>query len=85
MQTYDAYSNSGRKPGLALGGASAAAGGSLAPLGLSAALGVHSETHRTEVGKEGEKLADRVAYNLGRFFVQQGWIPASAVPTPSLR
>ncbi len=79
LQTYDADANSGRKPGLALGGASAAGGGSLVPMALSGALGVHGE--KQGVAKEGQNLGDRVAYNLGELFVQQGWIPASSAPS----
>ncbi len=85
LQTYDADSNSGHKPGLALGAASVAGGGSVAPAVLSGAAGVNAERNKTEVAKEGEKLGNRVAYNLGEFFARQGWIPQSAVPTPSLR
>ena len=85
VQTYDADSNSGHKPGLALGAASVAGGGSVAPAVLSGAAGVNAERSKTEVAKEGEKLGNKVAYNLGQYFAQQGWIPQSAVPTPSLR
>jgi Domain of unknown function (DUF4410) len=84
VQTYDADSNSGRKPGLALGAASAAEG-SVAPLVVTGVTGVASEKYKSEVAKEGEKLAEHVAYDLGAFFVQKGWIPASAAPARSLR
>jgi Domain of unknown function (DUF4410) len=84
VQTYDADSNSGRKPGLALGAASAAEG-SVAPLVVTGVTGVASEKYKSEVAKEGEKLAKHVAYDLGAFFVQKGWIPASAAPARSLR
>jgi hypothetical protein len=84
VQTYDAASNSGRKPGLALGAASAAEG-SVAPLVVTGVTGVASEKYKSEVAKEGEKLAKHVAYDLGAFFVQKGWIPASAAPGRSLR
>jgi hypothetical protein len=83
LQTYDAGANSGRKPGMGLGVASAAGGGSLAPAAVSGALGVHSE--KQGVAGEGQHLGDRIAYNLGEFFVQQGWIPASSAPSRSLR
>ena len=85
LQTYDADANSGRKPGLALGAAGAASGGSEIPLVASGLMGIHGETQRTGVAKEGERLASRLAYNLAEFFVQQGWIPPSAVPARSLR
>jgi Domain of unknown function (DUF4410) len=82
LQTYDADANSGRKPGMGIGTASAAAGGSLAPVAISGALGVRSE--KQGIAGEGQHLGDRIAYNLGEFFVQQGWIPASAAPSRSL-
>ena len=83
LQTYDADANSGRKPGFGMGAASAAGGGSLAPAALSGALGVHSE--QQGVAGEGQHLGDRIAYNLGEFFVQQGWISPSSAPARSLR
>ncbi len=85
LQTYDADANSGRKPGLAMGGVGAASGGSEIPLVASGLMGVHGETTRTGVAAEGEHLANRLAYNLAEFFVQQGWITPSAVPARSLR
>jgi hypothetical protein len=85
LQTYDADSNSGRKPGMAMGAAMGAAESSVVPEVLTAATGAASETRRTGVAGEGERLADRVAYNLGTFFAEQGWIPSSAVPARSFR
>ncbi len=85
VQTYDADANSGRRPGLAMGGAMAAGSGSVAPVVIGGALGIHGETKKAGVAGEGERLGDRVAYNLAQFFVQQGWIPQSAVPAYSLR
>ncbi|MBV9812805.1 MAG: DUF4410 domain-containing protein [Acetobacteraceae bacterium] len=82
LQTYDANANSGRKPGLALGAGSAAAGGSLAPVALS---GVSSIAGASGPASQGQNLADRVAANVGDYFAQQGWVAASAVPRPSLR
>jgi Domain of unknown function (DUF4410) len=79
LQTYDADANSGRKPGMGVGVASAAAGGSLVPAAVSGTLGVHSE--KKGVAGEGQHLGDRIAYNLGQFFVLQGWIPASSAPS----
>ena len=84
LQTYDADSNSGRKPGFAAGAASAA-GGSIAPMVVTGVTGAASEKYKSDVAKEGEKLAEHVAYDLGAFFVREGWIPASAAPAPSLR
>ncbi len=85
LQTYDADANSGRKPGLAMGGVGAASGGSEIPLVATGLVGVHGESTQTGVAAEGKHLANRLAYNLAEFFVQQGWIPPSAVPARSLR
>jgi Domain of unknown function (DUF4410) len=85
LATYDADSNSGRKPGMGVGAASAAGGGSVAPAAISGAFGAHSEKQKAPVVEEGKHLASRVASNLGSFFAQQGWIPPSAVPAASLR
>jgi hypothetical protein len=83
IRSYDAESNSGYKPGLGVGAASAASGGSLAPGLVSGALGVRGE--KQGVAGEGQRLGDRVAYNLGEFFVKQQWIPPSAAPSRGLR
>ncbi|WP_428484493.1 DUF4410 domain-containing protein [Rhodopila sp.] len=83
LQTYDANANSGRKPGMGIGVASAAGGGSLAPAALSGAMGAHAE--KEGVAGEGQHLGNRIAYNLGQFFVQQDWIPAASAPSRSLR
>jgi hypothetical protein len=71
-------------PGLAAGAASSAASGSAAAVAASA--GLHVTTgNRADVGAEAQRLAQRMATNIGTFFAQQGWIPASAVPSPRLR
>jgi len=84
LQTYDADANSGRKPGLAMGGVMAA-GGSVAPAVVGGVIGLHGEATKAGVAGEGQRLGDRLAYNLAHFFAQQGWIPQSAVPAISLR
>ena len=85
LQTYDADANSGRRPGLAMGGVMAAGSGSAAPAVVGGLVGLHGETKRSGVAGEGERLGNRLAYNLAQFFVQQGWISPSAVPARSLR
>jgi hypothetical protein len=65
------------------GAASAARGGSAVPGALSGTAGVHNEAQGV-IG-EGQHLADRLSYNLGEYFVQQRWIPASSAPSASLR
>jgi hypothetical protein len=82
LQTYDAGANSGRKPGMGIGAASALGGGSVAPVALSGAVGVHGE--KQGIAGEGQHLGDRIAYNLSEMFVQQGWIPAASAPSRPL-
>jgi hypothetical protein len=68
---------------MGVGAASALGGGSDVPVALSGATGVHGEAQG--VVSEGQHLAGRLSYNLGEFFVQQGWIAASSAPSRSLR
>ncbi len=83
LQTYDASSNSGHTPGLAVGAASAASGSAAA---AAANGGVNLvNAGRADVGAEAKRLGGRMAVNLGTLFAEQGWIPQAAVPTPSLR
>jgi Domain of unknown function (DUF4410) len=72
VQTYSASSNSGRTPGLAVGGVGAA-GGHVALAVTGAVAGTVSRA-RSGVGRDAEDLAKRVATNLGTFFESQGWI-----------
>lgn len=83
LQTYTGDSNSGRMPGLGMGAAASAATGSLVGLGISAGAHVFTAP-RTAVGREAQRMAMSMSADLGRFFAQQKWIPASAVPTPPL-
>ncbi len=85
LQTYSASSNSGRKPGLGVGAASAAAQSTVVPLVVSGALGAHGEATKAGVAGEGQRLAHRISYNLGQLFVAQGWIPPSRAPSIELR
>ncbi|MGH7072327.1 MAG: DUF4410 domain-containing protein [Acetobacteraceae bacterium] len=78
LQSYIAEANSGHTPGLALGGASAAAGHAGAAIG-GTTVGAASRA-RSGLSAEAEHIAERIATNLGQFFKQQGWVDASAVP-----
>jgi hypothetical protein len=78
LRSYDATANSGRKPGLALGGAAGAAEGSLAPVAMSGAIGTAGEIRKSGVAGEGQRLAERIAANLGDYFAEQGWVAAGA-------
>lgn len=82
LQTYDASSNSGRKPGMALGGALAVGRASAVPAALTGVTGAASERNKSPVAKEGAQLGDHVAYELGQFFARQGWVQPAAVPRP---
>lgn len=81
LQTYDASSNSGRKPGFGVGAVSGAA----EMAGLSGAAGAYGEVARNGVGAEGQRLAERLSYDLGTFFAEQGWIASAALPTQFVR
>lgn len=83
LQTYDASSNSGRTPGMAVGAASAAAG----QVGAAAANGgMHvANGGRAGVGSEAQRLAEHLSVNIGKLFAQEQWIPQSAVPSAGLR
>lgn len=83
LQTYDASSNSGHTPGLAVGGASAASGNAAAAAANGGMNLVNAG--RADVGAEAKRLGARMAVNLGTLFAEQGWIPQSSVPPPSLR
>ena len=78
MQSYDGKASSGHMPGLAVGGAGAAAG----HVAMAAAnTGAHvAEIGKADTDNEAEKLANDLATKLGGIFVQEGWIPSSAVP-----
>ena len=69
--------------GLAVGAASAA-GGNAAAAAANGGMDL-VRRGRADVGAEAKRLGGRMAVNLGTLFAQQGWVPQSAVPRPSLR
>ena len=76
VASYEANSESGRKPGAAetLGvGAATDAVGRMAV--TSAGTSVASETLSADVDDLGAKMAKEIAKELAQFFVGQGWIP----------
>lgn len=85
LQTYSGLSNSGRKPGMAAGAGMAVQEASAAPAALGAASGAYGESKRSGVAGEGQRVAEHLSRNIGEYFAQEGWIPASAVPAWSLR
>lgn len=80
LQTYSAESDSGHKPGLVLGGAGALAQASAVPLAVSSALGIGGEARAAGVVGEGQRLAHRVAQDLGRFIAAEGWSEPGRMP-----
>ena len=80
LQTYDGKSDSGRKPGMAVGASIAAAQSNAALGALSALMNVSGEVRRTPVGKEAASLGHRLATDIGEFAAERGWISASSVP-----
>ena len=85
LQAYSGTSNSGRKPGMAAGAGMAAQQASMAPAALGIVSGAHGEKKRAGVAGEGQRVAEHLSRNIGQYFAQQGWIPASAVPAASIR
>jgi hypothetical protein len=83
IQSYNAESNSGHKPGLGICAASAVRVSSLAPGEVSGALGVHGELQGFT--GEGQRLGDRIAYNLAELVVRERWISPSSVPSRGFR
>jgi hypothetical protein len=82
LESLNADSDSGRMPGLAVGGAGAAAGhvaAAAASGGEKVATAGHADTD-----VEARNMAQGLAAKIGALFAQQGWIPASAVPSSGL-
>ena len=71
---------SGRKPGMGeMMGLGAIAGHLLASTVVSGALAAGTEMTSATVEADGKRLAKNIAKDLGKFFVDQGWIPPEAV------
>jgi hypothetical protein len=71
---------SGRKPGMGeMMGLGAIAGHLLASTVVSGALAAGTEMTSATVEADGKRLAKNIAKDLGKFFVEQGWIPPEAV------
>jgi hypothetical protein len=80
LQTYDGKSDSGRKPGMAVGASMAVAQSNAALGALSAVTNVGGEARRTPVGKEAASLGHRLATDIGSFAAERGWISAASIP-----
>jgi hypothetical protein len=71
---------SGRKPGMGeMMGLGAIAGHLLASTVVSGALSAGTEMTSATVEADGKRLAEDIAKDLGKFFVDQGWIPPEAM------
>ena len=73
-------SKSSYKPGMAeLMGVGAIAGHLLTSTLVSGALAGGTEMTVATVESDGKRLADKIARDLGQYFVEQGWIPPEAI------
>jgi hypothetical protein len=80
VDTLRGTAKSGRKPGMGeMMGVGAIAGHVLASTLVSGALSGATEMTSATVEADGKRLADSIAQDLGKFFVDQDWIPPDAV------
>jgi hypothetical protein len=84
VDTLRGTAKSGDKPGMGeMMGAGAIAGHLLASTLVSGTLSGATEMTSATVEADAKRLADKVAADLGNFFVDQGWIPPDAVKKKS--
>jgi hypothetical protein len=80
VDSMRADAKSGYKPGMAeMMGAGAIAGHLLMSTVVSGVVAGASEMTSATVEADGKRLADKIAIELGNFFVNQAWIPPDAV------
>jgi hypothetical protein len=80
VDSMRADAKSGYKPGMAeMMGAGAIAGHLLMSTVVSGAVAGASEMTSATVEADGKRMADKIAADLGNFFVNQAWIPPDAV------
>ena len=80
VDTLRGTAKSGRKPGMGeMMGLGAIAGHLLASTVVSGALAGGTEMTSATVEADGKRLAEDIAQDLGKFFVEQGWVPPEAV------
>ena len=80
VDTLRGDAKSGYKPGMAeMMGVGAIAGHLLVSTVVSGGLAAGSEMTVATVEADGKRLADKVAYDIGQFFIMQAWIPPDAV------
>ena len=80
LQRYDGSADSGRKPGLGVGAASAVSQSSVVMGAVSGVSNISGEVNRTPVGKEAASLGNRLARDIGQFAAERGWIAQSSIP-----
>ncbi|MGZ5051079.1 MAG: DUF4410 domain-containing protein [Methylobacter sp.] len=75
LTAFDAHTDSGHVPGIAvLGPAGAAAGaGTGAVVGSNAAI-TGAKSYRSASAQEAKRMADSISERLARYFARQGWI-----------
>jgi len=84
VDTLRGTAKSGDKPGMGeMMGLGAIAGHLLASTLVSGTLSGVSEMTSATVESDAKRLADKIAVDLGNFFVGQGWIPPEAVKKKS--
>jgi hypothetical protein len=87
LQEVDALRGSGKsgfKPGMGeMMGVGAIAGHLLASTVVSGVLAGTSEMTTATVEADAKRLAEKIAADLGKFFVDQGWVPPGAVKKQS--
>jgi len=80
VDTLRGTAKSGYKPGMGeMMGLGAITGHLLTSTVISGALAGTSEMTSATVEADGKRLAEDIAKDLGKFFVEQGWIPPEAV------
>ena len=80
VDTLRGTAKSGRKPGMGeMMGIGAIAGHLLASTVVSGALAAGTEMTSATVEADGKRLAEDIAQDLGKFFVDQGWIPPDVI------
>jgi hypothetical protein len=85
VETLRADSKSGYKPGMAeMMGVGAIANHLLMSTVVSGTLAGVSEMTAATVEADGKRLAEKIAYDIGQFFVMQAWVPPDAVKKPSI-
>lgn len=85
VESLRADSKSGYKPGMAeMMGIGAITNHLLMSTLVSGTLAGVSEMTAATVEADGKRMADKVAYDIGQFFIMQAWIPPDAVKKPSI-